>query len=352
MTIAGVVDSDTHVDETDDTWEYVEEKQYRPVGGTFPPGAGRKRYWEIEGFKRRRPDRDDVITGTTVAQRELLDVPSRIHHMDELGVETHVIYPTLFLQASAVTPEGELAVTRGYNQWLADKTRGTNGRLRWVFVPSPNNIEQSVADMRWAKDHGACGVLKKGDGEAGHPVYDPYFFPLYEGAERLDMPICMHTGSGRVAKADDRVPAPTFPGMGGGTPMQGVYELMANCVPANFKTLRFGAIEAGASWIPLVAHGLSRGVAHSHLYHTELPKELTFDENRVYIACELDENIPMLLQYISEDNLLIGSDYSHHDVSNEIGFVAALSDLGERGTIPPGLPRKIMCDNPKAFYGL
>ena len=347
-----VIDADSHVDETDATWEYVEQGEFRPIGGNFPPGAGRKKYWLIDGYKRRRPDRDDVITKTTVEQRELLDVPSRVRHMDELGVDVHVMYPTLFLQGSAVRPEVEISITRGYNRWIADRTAQSGGRLRWVFVPSPMNIDESVEEMRWAKDHGACGVLKKGDNEAGHPPYDPYFFPLYEEAERLNMPICMHTGSGRSEAADDRVAPPSFPGMGGGTPMQGIYAIMANGVPANFSKLRFGAIEAGASWIPLVAHGLSRGVEHPHLFHTELPKELSFDANRIYVACEVSENLPMILQYISEDNLLIGSDYSHHDVSSEMGFVGGLQELAARGVIPKTAPRKIMCGNPKVFYGL
>ena len=38
-----------------------------------------------------------------------------------------------------------------------------------------------------AKDHGACGILKKGDLEAGKWPADPYFFPLYEEANRLDL---------------------------------------------------------------------------------------------------------------------------------------------------------------------
>ena len=38
--------------------------------------------------------------------------------------------------------------------------------------------------------------LKKGDREAGKYPADPYFEPLYAEAEKLDLPICIHTGSG------------------------------------------------------------------------------------------------------------------------------------------------------------
>jgi len=347
-----VIDADTHVDETDETWEYIDNLEYRPIGANYPPGAGRRRHWLIDGYKRRRIDFVDYPTGTTPETRELRDVPARLRHMDELGVDVHVMYPTLFIRSVAVRPEVELAITRSYNRWIAEKSREASGRLRWIFLPSPMNIEESLADMRWAKDHGACGVMKMGDNEARHAPYDPYFFPLYEEAERLGMPICMHTGTGEILHADDRILPPPFPAMGGGTPMHGIYSIMANRVPAQFPKLRFGAVEAGASWIPLVAHGLTRGVAHSHLYHTELPEELSFEANRIYVTCEVDENLAMLLDYISEDNLLIGSDYSHHDVSNELEFVAGLHELAAREVIPETAPRKFMYENPKRFYGL
>ena len=39
-------------------------------------------------------------------------------------------------------------------------------------------------------------MLKKGDAEAGFWPAEPYFYPFYEEAERLDLPICFHVGTG------------------------------------------------------------------------------------------------------------------------------------------------------------
>ena len=58
------------------------------------------------------------------------------------------------------------------------------------------NMEESIKELQFAKDHGACAILKKGDLEAGKWPADPYFYPLYEEANRLDLPICVHIGSG------------------------------------------------------------------------------------------------------------------------------------------------------------
>ena len=82
--------------------------------------------------------------------------------MDELGTEIQVIYPTLFISDPAVRPEVELALTRSYNRWLADRCALSKGRLRWVCVPPLKTMDKAVEELSWAKDHGACGVSKKG----------------------------------------------------------------------------------------------------------------------------------------------------------------------------------------------
>ena len=101
-----VIDADAHVDETEDTWSYIDEahKRYTPVtvmqdpasaGGTQPQGYNR--YWCVDGRFLVRRVRDDKRTETTVETRELLDVPARLRHMDELGIDVQVCYPTTFL---------------------------------------------------------------------------------------------------------------------------------------------------------------------------------------------------------------------------------------------------------------
>ena len=85
-----VIDADTHVDETDATWEYMspEEQAYKPVT-TFSPGPNEAipdlRDWIVDGRPTRRAIRNDHFSGTVVEARELLDVQTRLRHMDELG---------------------------------------------------------------------------------------------------------------------------------------------------------------------------------------------------------------------------------------------------------------------------
>src|SRR5215471_5815570 len=124
-----IIDADTHVDETEDTWEYMErnEAQFKPYyqrSKNFDPSrpTGSGHYWIIEGKRQRRRVRTDEATGTTRECRELLDVKARLLHMDQLGVDVHVIYPTLFATEFTETAEVELALRKSYNRWIADRT--------------------------------------------------------------------------------------------------------------------------------------------------------------------------------------------------------------------------------------
>lgn len=143
-----------------------------------------------------------------------------------------------------------------------------------------------------------------------------------------------------------------------GAAVHGIQSLLLLNIPARFPKLRFGCIEAGATWAPLVDYDLRRRLrtrpGAPNIFgapNTDLPANL-FRENRIYITCQVDEDLPYLLKYVGEDNLMIGSDYTHRDPSNEHGFHALLQERATRGEIPQAAVQKILYDNPRAFYGL
>ncbi|MCZ6490080.1 MAG: amidohydrolase family protein, partial [Acidobacteria bacterium] len=178
-----IIDADTHIDETDDTWEYMraEEHEFKPTTAypaKLDPSRPPIRYWMIDGQRHLRFTRDDKRTCTTVETRELLDVRARLRAMDEMGTQVQVIYPTLFIAEVTQRSEVSLALRRSYNRWLANRCAESGGRLRWVCLPPLMTMDEALKELRLAKDHGACGVMKKGDLEAGKWPADPYFFPL------------------------------------------------------------------------------------------------------------------------------------------------------------------------------
>jgi predicted TIM-barrel fold metal-dependent hydrolase len=359
-----VIDADTHVDETEDTWEYMREAdlQFKP-STAYPPSPDPKlpqaRYWIVDGRRQLRFIRGDKESGTTVETRELLDVRARLRHMDELGTDIQVIYPTLFLMEATERAEVSVALRRSYNRWLAERCAQSAGRLRWVCLPPLLSMEDALQELRFAKSHGACGVLKKGDREAGKWPADAYFFPLYEEAQSLDLPICFHTGSG----TPDFSPARDF-SLGQfmrtkGAVIHGVQSLLLNNLPAKFPRLRFGCIEAGSSWAPFVDYDVRRHLRTRSRDKTRVfsfPDAVyaadLFKANRIFITCQVDEDLPYILKVVGEDNLMVGSDYTHRDPSHEQEFRGLLQERADRGDIPPSVVGKILYNNPKIFYGI
>jgi len=243
-----VIDADTHVDECEDTWTKLEGTPYAkyiPVTISMPAAEAKRagynptntRCWVVEGRLQNRAILDEVNHPLRV-YRELQDVPGRLAHMDRMGVDIQVIFPTFFIRYNTGNGEAEWALTTTYNRWMAEKCANTDGRLRWAAVLPLLQPDKAVEELRWAKQHGACGIYKRGF-DLDRNVTDPHFFPVYEEASALEIPLCIHTGQPLPFDEWDR----------GFAVMYSFTALVSSEVPKIFPELRFRFIEARASSI-------------------------------------------------------------------------------------------------------
>jgi predicted TIM-barrel fold metal-dependent hydrolase len=353
-----VIDADTHVDESESTWEALEGgpyDQYIPAtvmvepreAGRLDPARLRLRHWLVEGRLQNRAIRDDQHHPPR-ERRELEDVAGRVQQMDEMGVDVQVVFPTFFIRHDSANPEAEAALTSAYNRWLAERCALSRGRLRWAAVLPWLQPARAVEELRWAKANGACGIFKRGF-DLGRPVSDRQFFPVYEEAGALDVPICIHTGHPGSDPGGDR-----------GVPILAAFNaLVSGGVAARFPKLRFGLIEAGASWVPYAVSqlqaqertALDRGTRQRPSPGLDLAKDL-FRANRLFITIDAVDDVEYLLRFGLEDNLMIGTDYSHSDISANAGALDEVQSWARQGRISDTVAHKILQDNPAAFYGL
>src|SRR5688500_18569071 len=153
-----VIDADAHIHESDRTWEFFakEDLEYKPLIFPRPEGSTVPSYWVVDG--QLQSHGTNAGKATPREYRELEDVEGRIRHMDQPGIDIQVLYPSI-LTSIAERPEVEGAMWKAYNRWIADACSRSNGRLRWICRVPLTNMEEACAELRSAKDGGACGVF-------------------------------------------------------------------------------------------------------------------------------------------------------------------------------------------------
>src|SRR5688500_2144507 len=237
---------------------------------------------------------------------------SRLKHIDEIGTGVQVLYPTLFLRPVTDDPRIELALCRSYNRWMADIWSKDKKRLRWAVQLPLLSMDEARDELRWSKGNGACAVFMRGI-ETNHVLHDPYFFPLYEEASRLNMPIGIHSGIGNFAVNDAL----------GGEPFRvaklmvigGFHSMILSAIPERFPQLRIGAIEVAAQWVPYLVHDLNLRFPK---LHGKQPIPDVMRSGRLFAACQTDDDLAYVLRYAGDDSLMIGSDYGHADNASEL----------------------------------
>jgi hypothetical protein len=131
--------------------------------------------------------------------------------------------------------------------------------------------------------------------------------------------------------------------------------LVTQKIPERFPDLRFGFMEFGSMWLPETIHKLDRrakgtyqGPTATRLGVSKLSRSLLKDY-RIYVACFPDEDLPFVLKFSGEANLMVGSDYVHQDPSQETRMV---EDLRERDDVGPDVVEQILCQTPRTFFAL
>ena len=272
--MATVIDADTHVIESERVWDFFDEELAHRKPQLVPcadPNTGNVRnFWIIDskliphppgkgGQALATPPVDDEIRGSTAwRKRAMTDVDARLDDATDMGVDVQVVYPTLFIGFLTHDVELEVALARSYNRFMADACSRSGGRIRWVAVPPLRDLDKTMEELHFGKENGACGVLFRGV-EKDRSLAEPYFFPVYEEAQRLDLPICIHTGPGSPMLTEffDSRLSFVFPDVRL-LPVMAFYDLACSKVPERFPDLRWGFIEANSSWVPYLAHFLHR----------------------------------------------------------------------------------------------
>ena len=356
------IDCDSHVIETEQTWDHLrpEEQRFRPQRFEFPqvesavPGS--KAAWNFADTwasylpgDNNRTDRGNIFDPEST---QLSSLEKRLADLDALGIDRQLVFSSVFIGVEMDNPLEEIALTRSYNRWMADQVGGCD-RLPWAMKVPTRSIPEALEELEFGKAHGATGVHVRGV-EHDLLLSDPFFYPLYERAEELDLSMLIHVGAAVRSLPTQRIGtlltdfAQFMPQVG--PLMQGFHAVINEDLHLRFPRLRWGFIEGGATWIPAVLQQHARLVASARvLLDLEPITPDVLEAKNIFVACEADEHLDYLVGVVGENVLCIGTDYAHNDLGSELGAHTAILD---RTDISETVKHKIVSTNGRRLLGM
>ena len=258
----------------------------------------------------------------------------RLKVMEQQGVVAEVLFPNtappFYPSGIQTTPaprtpeeyEYRWAGLQAHNRWLADFCSDTPGRRAGLVQVFLDNVEHTVAEIRWAKEAGLMGVMLPGPHVLKMiNLYYPEYDPIWAVCQELDMPVCIH----------DLWPMESADIGGEGAHLAGLFEinfysrrqighLIAAAVFERFPDLKVAATElkdgsAVPSWLAGLDARVDATLRYPEHYTWQVSaarklkrKPSEYFESNVFLAGPLD-----LLDSIDEGspNLMFGADLPH-----------------------------------------
>ncbi len=354
-----VIDGDSHVASTEETWKKYLEKPYqkrrpRIVKDNF--GSDR---WMVEGQLFPKPEgiasgQPEGIRGSML-RPGVSDPVARLKDMDSEGIDIAVVFGNLPELGLAALHDAGLAIAmaRAYNNWVAEYCRTDPIRLKAVAMLALHDIDAAIAELRRATQEMGLVAAMLATNIKGKDLDHPDFLPLFAEAEKLGVPLCVHGAPSTLSFAGAERFTNYFYTHAIAHPFEQMISLMCivcGGVLERFPDLRIAFLESGIGWIPYWVERLDEHYEHRGELVPDIkrPPSEYIANGHVYFFCEPEE---AMLPYVAkqyEDAIVFTSDYPHWDAK----FPGAVEALAQRNDLSEAVKRKILSENAARFYGL
>jgi predicted TIM-barrel fold metal-dependent hydrolase len=242
-------------------------------------------------------------------------------------------FPSFVLAAHPPKPdeyEHRLAGIRAHNRWLVDFCAQHPEQRAGIGQIFLNDLDDALADAKWIAEHGLRGgiLLPNIPPDAvwiEHPVFDPYWDPLWSFCAEANIPVNTHGGTGVPSYGN--VPAAQLLYMGDFAfySQRPFVHLLLSGVFERHPELRFIMTEMGAYWLPELLVRLDRMIVR--IRDTGETGELRFGQGAMlpltateYFQrnCWIAVSQPKLpdlaaIEALGLDRFMWGSDYPHDE---------------------------------------
>jgi uncharacterized protein len=316
-----------------------------------PPGAlphGHRPWLHPEGFK--RTDVPAPEEGDTDAHYEAL----RTHLLDRYDIEYAILTGEEAIEVSTLA-NGRYAsaLARAYNEWLVAEWLPRDGRLRGSLVVAPQDPAGAAKEIRRLGDHPGIVQVLVSTG-AQRPYGDPFYWPIWDAAAELGLPVAAHLGGqGGINANPTGCGPPTYfweaHALFCETGMGHVASVIAHGIFERHPRMRFVLIECGVAWLPALLWRLDadyKALRKETPWLKRLPSEYAREHIRLTTQPleqpEAKEHLFAVLEAMhGREVLLFASDYPHWDFDDPMTI---------------GLPERWRTDvfaaNARRLYGL
>jgi predicted TIM-barrel fold metal-dependent hydrolase len=249
----------------------------------------------------------------------------RLKALDADGIDAEVLFPndpSSFHQYNDA--EFELACVQAYNDSLAEWSRASDRFVSLAMVPLLSSMETLIAEVRRAAARGHRGIVMFALPSLMVPtlphISEPFWYPLWETCQELDIPIHYHASAGLARKL-------TFPEWDGYTPHQQhaaftvptsvwpaqiVPNLIFSGIAYRFPRLKSVFAETGIGSVSCVQSACDHEWERRQLWRHGLdqrPSELI--RHQVYVNFWYEQAGIELRHAVGVDNIMWESDYPH-----------------------------------------
>ena len=288
----------------------------------------------------------------------------RIKAMDVEGVDIAILYGTSFRSGVCGLIDGEYAaaICRAYNGWLAEYCSADHKRLKGAALVPLQNVPAAIAEMERAITKLGMVTICLPTNVYGKNLNHPDFFPFFEAAQSLGIPLSVHPTVGHNGQpgvygiqsaGSERFDRFFFTHIVG-FPFElmiAVLAIVGGGIFERFPRLKVAFLEGGAGWLPFWMERIDEHYEKLAPQVPELrkrPSEYIKSEN-FYISTEAEESmLPVVLEHVGEDRVLYASDFPHWDCS----FPNSVRHISERQSLSDAAKRKVLGDNAARLYGI
>jgi predicted TIM-barrel fold metal-dependent hydrolase len=243
------------------------------------------------------------------------DIDARLADLEDQGVWHEVVYPSLGLWVPRCEdPELEAVLCRVYNEWLLGSFLATSSRFIGVAMLPARDRRLTVAEARWAKEHGYKAVLLPCTPPDDAKYNSEEWEPLWAEAQEMGLHINFHVGTGMDPIVESGSGGAVINYLETFIPAQrSLTYLVASGVLDRYPDLHFIFTEGGASWLAGVIERLDEGYRQHNVFArpklSAFPGELV--RRQIHVTFQHDRAALFTTEISGRESVMWGSDYPH-----------------------------------------